>query len=378
MNNIESELIGIINAEGNINGDLNIGYEKILPKLQEKTATPIKAQQVIEPDINYDGLSKVNVKAIPNEYIVPTGTLNITSNNTYDVKNYENAYVNIATPEINLQNKSITIDSNTTTNITYDEGFDGLGDVSITTQVPIPQNANLVVESIRTKNMFNGIFTQGYHTSSTATNRICNVGMLPIKSINGKKYTLSTNLPNTFKWKIMNCSTNQLNPTIYTDTNYVSSGSITITCVNDGYLIILVGKANDGNLTPSDVASYNFQIEEGSTATTYSEYQELNIQPIQGVVGGRNTTYVTNVGYTSLWIFGNLCVVSFNYQLANNIPNNTALITGIPSCKASRFVFIGSTGNNEYRFYIQGDKVYNDGVISTGGWIAANFVYPIG
>ena len=44
----------------------------------------------------YDGLSGVTVGAIPSQYIVPTGSLNITSNNTtYDVTNYASAVVNI-------------------------------------------------------------------------------------------------------------------------------------------------------------------------------------------------------------------------------------------------------------------------------------------
>ena len=39
------------------------------PRLQEKTVTPTKSSQSITPDSNYDGLSKITVNAIPNEYI---------------------------------------------------------------------------------------------------------------------------------------------------------------------------------------------------------------------------------------------------------------------------------------------------------------------
>lgn len=63
--NIKSgvSLLGVV---GNFNGGG--------AKLQTKTATPTKAQQIISPDEGYDGLSAVTVEAIPANYadITPT------------------------------------------------------------------------------------------------------------------------------------------------------------------------------------------------------------------------------------------------------------------------------------------------------------------
>lgn len=73
---------------------------------------------------------KVNVNvdvAIPEGYIKPSGTLNITENGTYDVTEKASAVVSIPEKEIVLQNK--TIEENGT--YSADDGYDGLGQVTV-------------------------------------------------------------------------------------------------------------------------------------------------------------------------------------------------------------------------------------------------------
>ena len=100
----------------------------VLANLQEKETTPTKEIQQIIADQQYDGLSKVVVNAIPDEYIIPSGEINISQNGTYDVTDKINAIVNI--PEKKLGSKTIT------ENGIYkaaDDNLDGYSEVEVAT-----------------------------------------------------------------------------------------------------------------------------------------------------------------------------------------------------------------------------------------------------
>ena len=64
-------------------------------ELQEKTVTPTKSAQRVVSDSGYGGLSAVNVEPIPDEYIVPSDTMEITENGDYGVREYEYVHVNV-------------------------------------------------------------------------------------------------------------------------------------------------------------------------------------------------------------------------------------------------------------------------------------------
>lgn len=67
-------------------------------KLQyNKTVTPTKSQQTVSPDSGYGGLGNVIVEKIPDSYIEPSGTLDITDNGEKDVTRYKKVLVNVPT-----------------------------------------------------------------------------------------------------------------------------------------------------------------------------------------------------------------------------------------------------------------------------------------
>ena len=119
----------IINKPKMIKMKCNIEFpDVVLANLQDKETTPTKETQVVVADFPFDGLSKVTVNHIPDEYIIPNGDINIIENGTYDVKDKINAIVNI--PEKKLGSKTIT--KNGTYKAT-DDNLDGYSEVEVET-----------------------------------------------------------------------------------------------------------------------------------------------------------------------------------------------------------------------------------------------------
>lgn len=99
----------MITNKQSLNGKVSQKKQSIIGKLnyvekegsdfrtQEKEVNPTRQIQEVVADEGYDGLSKVKVQPIPNEYIIPTGTkqISITQNGitTEDVINYTNAEI---------------------------------------------------------------------------------------------------------------------------------------------------------------------------------------------------------------------------------------------------------------------------------------------
>lgn len=108
----------------------------VILNYQSVTATPNSTTQTFTPTNTVSYISQVTVNPIPPEYIVPSGTLSITSNaNGVDVSTYAFADVAVPFPLPSLESKSITLTPSTasvSSSVTAGAGYDGLSEVDVT------------------------------------------------------------------------------------------------------------------------------------------------------------------------------------------------------------------------------------------------------
>lgn len=141
------------------NGTYNVkNYETanvvVEPVLQTKIVTPTKQVQVVKSDSEYYGLGEVSVNPIPDEYIVPNGTMNIETNGIHNVNEYERVNVNIASSVPFLETRVITPTKEVQTVVPSD-GYDGLSRVTVNAVT------NDIDSNIQPSNIKNGVSILG-------------------------------------------------------------------------------------------------------------------------------------------------------------------------------------------------------------------------
>lgn len=192
---------------------------------------------------------------------------------------------------------------------------------------------NVVVESIRSKNMFDKnsmVYSTNaylpYNTSDTQL-KFINIlaGVLVIKLNEGKTYTISKIAAGRFRCGFTNTPTPALdtNNVITSKVNDDTGASITFTVpTNNPYFVCnfySTDQTADVNVGYNNILN-SIQIEEGTTATTYTPYQNLggmeNYSSEEVVIG----TFLGKPLYRKVIEFGNLPNITtknVNHNISN-------------------------------------------------------------
>lgn len=147
--------------------DANLdGYSQVVvnvqPALQEKSATPTEAQQVVIPEEGFYGLSKVTVAKIPDNYVIPTGEVEITANGTHDVSGKASATVNV---QPKLQEKTATANGE----VTPDAAYEGLSKVTVNVQPKLQEKSVTANGEVTPDSGFQGLSKVTVNVPATPT-----------------------------------------------------------------------------------------------------------------------------------------------------------------------------------------------------------------
>lgn len=147
--------------------DANLdGYSQVVvnvqPALQEKSATPTTAQQLVVPEEGFYGLSKVTVAKIPDNYVIPTGAVEITANGTHDVSGKASATVNV---QPKLQGKTATANGE----VTPDAAYEGLSKVTVNVQPKLQEKSVTANGAVTPDSGFQGLSKVTVNVPATPT-----------------------------------------------------------------------------------------------------------------------------------------------------------------------------------------------------------------
>lgn len=294
------------------------GFEKVMvnvqtaPKLQTKTVTPTKSQQSVSPDSGYDGLSGVTVNAIPDNYVIPTGTVNITANGTHDVSG--KASVNVNVPGKEEQTKSVTITANGTVKITPDAGKT-LSEVTVITAVE-SEKPTLNAPTISLSNSTLTITNPATNGNFVTSYRIFN-GSAELAVVTSKTVDLSTLLTDSGTYSItVKASAPNFN-------NSATSNAVSYEVAAAGYNVTVTAE------------NYDFNIYDGQS-TSGTKLGSLN-------GGGDSITVVCTSGYlyfSTSAAYGSITSVTGGVTIVNDY---TVKVTGDGTVSADYMCMIEGT-----------------------------------
>lgn len=237
----------------------------------------------------------------------------------------------------------------------------------------IPSNDNLVnvgtsvdtdykTNLLYSVNLFDNSFIIGDFAGQNTTIRVRSNQILFLKA---GTYTFSTTLDTSTYNYLIGWNDNMFPTSTTTEnTGWKTTPSTTITLNADKYVGFLIRKADNSTINIDDIKDYNYQIEKGSTATTYEPF-------IQNTINVNNEKYSDTINVGTEINDKNRVNVLYSHNLFDK--NNAVLLDGtvptgsgaIAQADKNRTTYIACKPNTTYTIQKRNDGNTNRFAIAT-------------
>lgn len=332
----EEQIKSVTLSNNNYTTDITPDSGKVLSKvsvtvsvpLQSKTTAPTKSQQIIKADAAYGGLSQVTVDAIPDEYIIPSGSQNITANGTYDVTEKASVVVNVDTakPE---QTKTVDLAMASGDQVvTPDSG-------KVLTQVTINKPSTLVAGNIKSGVSIGGVTgtLEAAKEEQTKTVEITSNGTTKITADSGKVLTEVTVTVNvSSEQPTLNAPTISLSDSTLTITNPTTNGNFATSYkVYDGETLVATVTTTTVDLSAYITTAGTHTITVKAAGTNFIDSAASNSQSFVVIARYSITPTLTNVtaasGNATDIAEGETVTLTYTANDGYNLPD-TVTVTG--------------------------------------------------
>lgn len=313
------------------------------------TITPSKTSQTAVAAGKYT-TGNVVVSAIPSEYIIPSGSLPINQNGTVDVTSYASVVVNVSSPGVNLETKTVTPTESETT-YTPGTGYDGFSSFTVNAISSTYVGSGINRRSSTDLNVSGATITApaGYYGSSASAS----VSSMTLPTSASSSATSGY----TSKATISRSTSNQY---INIPTGYNSAGAY-----------YLISATPNGSVTAPSTIS-------GTTATVSTGTNTITLTKTVSV-----TPNVTTAGYVSSGTAGNASITltasvttlgatTYNTSSSNQTIASGTYITGTQTIRAVTTTNITAANIKSGTTVQVGDSADSDRVLSVTGTFSSD------
>ena len=260
----------------------------------------------------------------------------------------------------------------------------------------IKKPGNIVVDSIKTKNIFGNYTILNAWISGTLLRVDINTGNRAafIKCKPNTTYTITRSvITSTFRVSDYTSTPIQTNTTTdYTIPTAIENNSgtkITYTTSSTAqYLIVHYGNLSNDTASTISSSLNSIQVEEGNTETAYTPYQNLDSKEPVVLYNNQNGTQDASITlsdnienyeyveiyYRSSWIYGSLKIYTNKANTSKNFPLN--IIYGSGTADITFMVNVYAIANNKITIADSGNRGMN-GYISNGNVVSITRQNPI-